>query len=624
MTQSQEKTSKDRAMDRTAVSSGGPIALIMTASWIGLLTGYLEVLHWAIRSSMIDPFTYLSRDLVWMAPLANLAAFFMVGGFFALLMCLRNDHRWFHWTIFSCSFFAFLSLLFLFDGLHPFASALFAMGLAYQISLILRPRLERILLLVHHSFTFMGLLLLGLIGGAQGWNYLVGLNTAARPTSVSTDSPNILLIVMDTVRAKSLSLYGHYRHTSPNLEELAKSGIVFEEAISTSPWTLPAHASLFTGQYPHQLSTSWHSALDESSPTLAEVLRRFGYRTSGFVANTTYCSYESGLDRGFDHFEDYSVSMAETFRSSSLIRRPAIQFFALRRLIGNYDLLARKSAEAINADFLTWLDQGVDQPFFSFLNYFDAHDPYLPSGKFEDWGPQKVEDYSLTCHWWALDKQALSSNDVSKVLKAYEGSIGYIDSQIGQLLTSLENRGYLRNTIIVVTSDHGEAFGEHGLFGHGNCLYRPVLQVPLVLSFPSALPAGLRLGQPVSIRDIPATLMDLIGADKEHRFPGSTLARYWKRNAELDLANEFLLSEIKAPSRIPPDHGRSPISNGPMQAIIFNGTQYIKNLGNGSEELYDFIGDPEETHDLSKLLEYREDLRHSRDLLNRLSTGNKR
>jgi len=220
-----------------------------------------------------------------------------------------------------------------------------------------------------------------------------------------------------------------------------------------------------------------------------------------------------------------------------------------------------------------------------------------------------------------MEKRELSQQEVNKAREAYEGCIRYIDNQIGELLTALKARSLLDNTIVIVTADHGELFGEHDLFGHGNCLYRPVIQVPLLISFPSNLPRDRKIKHPVSLRDLPATLMDLIGYRGDHPFPGPSMARYWRQDAEQDSPPEYLLSELATPSRIPPDQGRSPISNGPMKSLIVNGKQYIRNLGDGSEEFYDFARDPGETRDLSQVVECQEDLRQSRNSLRILLSG---
>ncbi len=193
-------------------------------------------------------------------------------------------------------------------------------------------------------------------------------------SSSSAEAANVLLIVLDTVRAQSLSLNGYERETSPQLERLARRGLSFENAISTSPWTLPGHASMFTGRYPHEVSADWSVPLDATFPTLAEVLASNGYATAGFVANVGYCSYEHGLNRGFAYYSDYQFSLGQFILSSSLGRTVASSD-RLRRISGYHELLNRRTAENINNDFLHWLSTRGRQPFFAFLNYYDAHEP---------------------------------------------------------------------------------------------------------------------------------------------------------------------------------------------------------------------------------------------------------
>jgi arylsulfatase A-like enzyme len=349
------------------------------------------------------------------------------------------------------------------------------------------------------------------------------------------------------------------------------------------------------------------------------MLSRKGYVTSGFVANTMFCSYESGLDRGFAHFEDYSVSPGELFRSLAFIRRPMLEFFPLRQLVGHYDLLGRKTAARINQDFLSWLDRQPRRPFFAFLNYLDAHDPYLPPPPFANLGPATTAEYRLLCHWWVMDKHELPPEKIEEARKAYEGCIAYLDYQLGLLMESLRDRGVLANTLIIITSDHGEMFGEHGLFCHGHCLYRPVVQVPLLISYPTRVPSGLEVSQPVSLRDIPATVTDLLGLDAGGFFPGNSLSRFWEKGKSFDAAQDIILSEIDAPPPVvPPDHGRSPVVAGPMKSLILDGKQYIQNSGNGQEELYDFAEDPEELVDLSSDPGNEQVLQHFRQSMARI------
>jgi arylsulfatase A-like enzyme len=378
---------------------------------------------------------------------------------------------------------------------------------------------------------------------------------------------------------------------------------------------------MFTGRYPHELSSGWYAPLDNTYPTLAEVLSRHGYATSGFIANTPYCSYETGLDRGFSHFEDYARSTGELLRSSSLIRRTTLQFFGIRRLSGQFDILGRKNAADINRAFLNWLDRSPDRPFFTFLNYFDAHDPYLPPPLQEIPDAWSTDQYRLACSWWFMDKKDLTRAQITEARDAYESCISYLDHQINDLLSELQHRQMLDNTIVLITSDHGELFGEHGLYGHGNCLYRPVLQVPLLILYPKKVPAGLRITQPVSLRDIPSTIIELTGIQEASPLPGTSLVRTWDKSGSRE-GNAPIFAEIVAPCRVPPDHGRSPVAAGPMRAVFSEGKMYIRNLGNGQEELYDLEDDPNEKINLVQMVENESTIRKMRETLNQnISSG---
>ena len=198
--------------------------------------------------------------------------------------------------------------------------------------------------------------------------------------------------MLDTVRRDRLSLYGYRRPTTPNLERLAKNGIRFDRARATAPWTLPSHASFFTGRWPHELDVQWLTPLRTSAPLLAEYMGSRGYATAGFVANTGYCSYDTGLARGFTYYEDYSLKklaflrtavfvkeMSEAYRSRSAT--PTNQVFCdpVPELVKRWFFAdARKDASSINRAFLDWLARRPEEtrPFFVFLNYMDAHAPY--------------------------------------------------------------------------------------------------------------------------------------------------------------------------------------------------------------------------------------------------------
>ena len=255
-------------------------------------------------------------------------------------------------------------------------------------------------------------------------------------------SPNVLLLVLDTVRAKSLGLYGAKRATSPNIDRLAGTGVTFAEARSTAPWTLPSHAGMFTGRWPGELFRYHEQRLDPSVPTLAGYLGRNGYATAGFVANTFYCNSGFGLSSGFDHYEDFDkisrVSPTEILRNAEVGRR-------LIALVGDDQVaksVERKDADRINADFLRWLPERSDRPFFAFLNYMDAHAPYAAAADGRHFGlrattPAEVE---AMARWHELEYVPDDPRTTELAVDSYDDCIAHLDDALGEQVTLREER----------------------------------------------------------------------------------------------------------------------------------------------------------------------------------------
>ena len=245
--------------------------------------------------------------------------------------------------------------------------------------------------------------------------------------------------MLDTVRAESLSTYGYSRDTSPNLTKLAQRGVRFDQARSCAAWTLPSHASMFTGRWPYELATHPDHPLDSRYPTLAEVLRDHGYATAGFVGNTYFCNRWFGLDRGFLHYEDVEVCLIEIIRSSdmgrALMSNVAPSIFTRDR---PYAYFNRKDAATINHDMLSWLDgQPKGRPFFAFLNYYDAHDPYIAAeGAPRHFGlrPETAQEVAALRDWLHVDKTKAPSRLLQMAIDGYDDGIAYLDDQIGRLL----------------------------------------------------------------------------------------------------------------------------------------------------------------------------------------------
>jgi arylsulfatase A-like enzyme len=271
------------------------------------------------------------------------------------------------------------------------------------------------------------------------------------------------VLVADTLRADHLSSYGYSRPTTPRLDRLASEGWAFLDAYSSSSWTLPAHASLMTGRrmHEHHAGEQRRPYLDRQFATLAEVLGGAGYVSAGFVANTFWCGRNTGLDRGFVHYEDFYGSVGDALARTVLGRLLAYE--VLPRF-GLLDFPGRKRAADVNERMLDWIDGVGDRPFFVFANYMDVHGPYLPPPGYEGrFGGKRPLRRAAEIELGAVHGGTIVPEP--EVLRAwmnrYDESLVYLDEQIGRLVDELARRGVLDKTIVVFTSDHGENWGEH-------------------------------------------------------------------------------------------------------------------------------------------------------------------
>ena len=417
------------------------------------------------------------------------------------------------------------------------------------------------------------------------------------PAGTPQGTPNVLLLILDTVRASSLGLYGGPVDNTPFLSDRATRGVVFENAYSTAPWTLPSHASIFTGHYASHTAADWRTPLGSEYPTLAEVLRGRGLATGGFVANTVSGGFPTGLARGFMHYEDTPYSVDEFLLATTLTQ--TVSFVdaqrewratrwmkgAIRHLLrfdlkssGNYIWHDKIPADQVADDFLGWQATLGDRPFFAFLNLFDAHAPYLPPESFRTMYGEK-----------------------GSTLDRYLGAIRYMDGVIERTLRVLERRGALRNTIVVVTSDHGEAFGEHSLVGHGNGLYREQLRVPLVILNAPGLPAGLRVRAPVSLRDLGATILVLGGAADGAPLGGVSLLPRGEGTAGACEPASPVVAEVSRGINVDP---RSFAGRADQKSVVDDTVQVIQS-SLGTVQLYEQARDPLQLRDLAERPESR-------------------
>jgi arylsulfatase A-like enzyme len=610
-----------RGRESVVATAIGPGTVLVWALWIGLVTGLTELVLIVLRKQFIDPAALgalqLNRHAVWMIPASD-AIILGTHGLILAALGLFRPRPAAVLAAYGLVFLSAMALLLTFRGLTTITYAVLAVGIAARMAppLLAHHRKLRRLMLV--SLPGLVAVLAGLVAVDMGREISAHRRSFARLPKPRAGAPNVLFIVLDTVRAESLSLHGYGRKTSHHLTLLARDGVRFDRARASASWTLPSHASMFTGRWPHELSARIDRPLDAAFPTLAEYLRDRGYATAGFIANTFFCNGWYGLGRGFIHYEDLAMTPLEILRSSGLGRRLVKGSGALtRNRPGAY--FERKDAPTINQQALAWIDgRPRDRPFFAFLNYYDAHDPYLasaePARRFGR-APTARTEFATLQRWHTIDKTKLTPRDIELARDCYDDCIAGLDEQLGRLFAGLKERGLLDNTVVVVTSDHGEEFGERQGFGHGQSLHHEVIHVPLLIVAPSRVPSGRVVPGSVSLRDLPATLVDLLDLEAGSPFPGRSLADRWSvaTAAPIAAAEPVLTEIVDRPPQAPPGWS-------PPCSLVVDETLYIRN-GDGREEFYDLIADPAESKNLIGSAPARPALERSRVVLDRLVPG---
>lgn len=541
-----------------------PRAAALGVVSIALASGLLEALILALLRQW-HGFAWSGPDAFWMAPLAYLAFYSVAAA--PLLLAAWLWPRVARLQLLLAPFLvasSYCLLLVAFtSSLHWTARLLLALGLGLTAS----RRLAASLVTPRQWLPVAGSLL-GAVGVAAA--VVVGVPTLlerARHGGARPGAPSVLLIILDTVRAKSLSLYGYSRPTTPNLERWAARAVVFDSAYAPSSWTLPSHASYFTGRPHRELRVDWLEPLADSVPVLAEAFAQAGYRTGGFASNWFYTTRESGLARGFAHYQDFRRT------AKQLLLHSAPGQLLVSRHPGHYERerdVHRKDASVVSEEFLAWATQDTSRPFFAFLNYFDAHKPYAtPPGGHPDFGGTR------------------------KAVDGYDVNVWYLDRELGALLEELDRRGTLKDTWVVITSDHGELFGEHGLQGHGNSLYGPSLHVPMMILGPN-LPEGRRITHPVTVADVARTLVEVADIPAP-AIEGESLGDCWTRPACGDTVPPVIGAALTGPEEVSPG---DTLGAKPWVAVFSNGWEYLRHA-DGEEELYLLPRDSSETQNLA-------------------------
>ena len=420
-----------------------------------------------------------------------------------------------------------------------------------------------------------------------------------KPISPAEDKPNIILITMDTTRADHLSCYGYHKNTTPHLDKLARESVVFKNAYAPSPWTLPSHASIFTGMYPARhgahndweiMKSNWPRRLGARYKTLAEIFADHGYKTAGVVGSHVCHSY-FGLGQGFVYYDDALINVL-----------PELEYFTLFKILSRWvsleDIATRQGlngcriASQINKLVFYWLEKHYQSPFFLFINYFDPHIPYLPPHK-----------YSLLFR--EAENAEISEFERHKrdVVACYDGEIAYLDYHMGNLFKKLKELNIYDDTMLIITSDHGEFFGEHDLWIHGHELYQEMLKIPLIIKYPSSYPKKGEYLKRVSLVDIMPTILNFLKVALHNDYQGVDLFEGRSRvMAEIyrhkysEFLDMFIDRYIKDTR-----FRKGDTFARELKALFLNNYKYIKEYtreSKGQAELYDIDSDPGELYNL--------------------------
>ena len=378
-------------------------------------------------------------------------------------------------------------------------------------------------------------------------------NDSSSSLSSAADDLNVILITVDTLRADRLGAYGSDRVATPNMDRLASEGILFTNAASTVPFTLPAHSSIMTGSYPpqHGVRENVGYVLGSSLPTLAEEMSASGRSTAGFVS-AFVLDARWGIGRGFDtYFDEFDLAENES---------------------ANLGSVQRDGVDTI-AEAVRWLDTNPSKPLFLWLHLYDAHDPYEPIEPYRSQYPNRP----------------------------YEGEVAYTDFLIGEFRTALEERDLLESSLLVLTADHGEGLGQHREGFHGFFIYDSTVHVPLMIRLPAQEGAGRVVDQAVSHVDLMPTILEAVGQPIPEEAQGQSLVPLLQ-GTTVDEFESAIYSESMYPLL---HYGWAPLRS-------LRKGQY-KFIDSPQPELYDIAADPLEQNNI--LLEERRTSRELKDQL---------
>jgi arylsulfatase A-like enzyme len=443
--------------------------------------------------------------------------------------------------------------------------------------------------------------------------------------TAAASPPSVVVVVLDTVRADHLRLHGYERDTMPRLERFAREqAIVADRAVANAPTSLATHASLFTGLYPPRHGAHHPSAADPNPrryayplargvPTMAKLLRAHGYWTLGVTANAGPLSPAFGLHRGFAVYDaelepSFGWKQRTPWRAATTWSEPLAALDRLPPFAGpeffEYGVPYRR-AQRISDEAIALVDAAENRPFFLFVNYFDAHSPYNPPARWRDGFPGRRR------RWSRLDGLApdavervtrgdrnLTPEERAHLVSLYDSELRYLDAHLSRVLERLARHPRWNEMLVIITSDHGEAFGEHRALEHGRSLYGELTRVPLIVKpgvgTPGAPPAPSRLGRIVQSVDLFSTVLAHAGVEAPARIDG----RVWGRGREEALT--WVHFKQRGVGWRPERKTRD------LRAIERDDWKLIE-WSTGRLELYDLARDPGETRDVAREFPDRRD-----------------
>jgi len=409
---------------------------------------------------------------------------------------------------------------------------------------------------------------------------------AETPADPPARRPNVLLISVDSLRRDHVSAYGYRNYlspkvaTTPAVDRLAAEGVRFDDAVSSTSWTLPSHMALMTGlpDILHGVVNN-EKRLDPALSTLAELLGARGYQTGGFFTGPNLHPI-FGFNQGFD-----------TYESCSEVAMPIDAFQGTKnpdRLHMHEESHGGLTSPALLERSMEWLNGAAakDDPFFLFVHWWDPHYDYGPPQLYADmFDPDYAGDADATKFYQG--GQAKTARDMDHVLSMYDAEIRYTDDHIAKLIDRIDSLGLAEETLIIFTADHGDEFYEHGKKGHQRNFYDESVRLPLVMRMPSELPAGEIVNRMVRIQDLAPTILDLCDVAAPTYFEGTSLRSLWDKTAAQDVVamSPIQVFELDLPAR-------DMLKTGLRRKDVKVTWDYLQNMG----EIFNLREDPKELH----------------------------